>query len=95
MPSSTQNCENSKDPVTGECYKKTGRLTRIFVRNGIKIEGSASDAKIMVAYVNDGVVWDKNDGKWKYKDGDEYRNITKENIKVVPDTAYSGNLCVA
>lgn len=92
MPSSTQNCENSKDPVTGECYKKTGRLTRIFVRNGIKIEGSASDAKIMVAYVNDGVVWDKNDGKWKYKDGDEYRNITKENIKVVPDTAYSGNL---
>ena len=92
MPSSTQNCENSKDPVTGECYKKTGRLTRIFVRNGIKIEGSASDAKIMVAYVNDGVVWDKNDGKWKYKDGDVLKEITAEQIKVVPDTAYSGNL---
>lgn len=90
MPSSTQNCENSKDPVTNKCYKKTGRLTRIFVRDGIQIDGSASDAKIMVAYVNDDVVW--KDGAWKYKDGDEYRNITKENIKVVPDTAYSGNL---
>ena len=87
MPSSTQNCENSKDPVTNKCYKKTGRLTRIFVRDGIQIDGSASDAKIMVAYVNDDVVW--KDGAWKYKDGDEYRNITKENIKVVPDTAYS------
>ena len=99
MPSSTQNCENSKDPVTNKCYKKTGRLTRIFVRDGIQIDGSASDAKIMVAYVNDDVQW--VNGKWVVpdengsivdKDGNKYKNITKENIEVVPDTAYSGNL---
>ena len=91
MPSEKQNCYESRGRTNeGDCHSKAGRLTRVFSKEGIEIKGSASDARILVAYVNDDVEW--QDGAWKYKDGDNYKNITEENLKVVPDDEYAGNL---
>ncbi|WP_405323108.1 cadherin domain-containing protein [Fibrobacter sp.] len=91
MPSEKQNCDATLVSGSGECeYPKTGRLTRIFSKEGVNIQGSASDARILVAYVNDDVEW--VDNAWKIKDGDEYKEITEENLKIVSDDEYAGNL---
>jgi hypothetical protein len=72
MPSSVQN-ENGK----------TGRLTRIFLRDSIGINASANDSKIQVAYVGSDAQWNESTNTWDFDES---------NITVVPDTNYAGNL---
>ena len=62
---------------------KTGRLTRIFLRDSIGINASANDTKIQVAYVDDEAIWDESQNAW---------NFDASKITVVHDTNYAGNL---
>ena len=62
---------------------KTGRLTRIFLRDSIGINASANDTKIQVAYVDDEATWDESQNAW---------NFDASKITVVHDTNYAGNL---
>ena len=64
--------------------KKTGRLTRIFSRDGFHFENSANDMRIQVVYVNDDAVWDDASQSWK--------NVDLTKATVVPDSNYAGNL---
>lgn len=63
--------------------KTTGRLTRIFTQQGINIQSSANDTKIQVAYVGSDATWDSENKRW---------NFDENEITVVHDTAYAGNL---
>lgn len=63
--------------------KTTGRLTRIFTQQGINIQSSANDTKIQVAYVGSDATWDSDNNRW---------NFDENEITVVHDTAYAGNL---
>jgi hypothetical protein len=54
MPSNTKNAN-----------RKTGRLTRIFSRDGFNLDGSANDLKIQVAIVNDNATWNAAAQKWE------------------------------
>ncbi len=76
MPSGAQNANG-----------KTGRLTRIFTRDGVNIDGSANDTKIQVAYVDNTAKW--NGSSWEKSDGSP---IDVSAITVVADTNYAGNL---
>ena len=62
--------------------KKTGRLTRVFSKNGFNFENSANDMKIQVAYVNDEATWN----------GTAWENVDLSKITVVADSNYAGNL---
>ena len=62
---------------------KTGRLTRIFLRDSIGIHSSANDTKIQVAYVDNEATWDDSKNAW---------NFDASKITVVHDTNYAGNL---
>ncbi len=73
MPSKKQNANG-----------KTGRLTRVFSKDGINIQNSANDSKIQVVYVNDEATWDAENGVWQ--------GLNTETMKVVADTNYAGNL---
>ncbi len=79
MPSAAKNKQASNG-----LYGKTGRLTRIFSRDGFNFESAANDAKIRVAYVNDEATWNADTKTWD--------NVDLEKITVVPDTNYAGNL---
>ena len=79
MPSAAQNSKASKNQ-----YKKAGRLTRIFSRDGFDFESAANDAKIQVAYVNDEATWNNDTKSWE--------NVDLSKIKVVADTNYAGNV---
>ena len=52
--------------------KKTGRLTRIFSRDGFNFENSANDMKIQVAIVKDNATWDETAQMWKNLNEPEY-----------------------
>ena len=71
MPSSKKNANG-----------KTGRLTRIFSKDGIDIQNSANDSKIQVAYVNDEATWN----------GSSWENIDTLTMMIVADSNYAGNL---
>ncbi len=73
MPSKTQNANG-----------KTGRLTRVFSRDGFNFINSANDMKIQVAYVNDEATWNETTQSWD--------NLDKSKITVVSDSNYAGNL---
>lgn len=73
MPSNKQNAN-----------KKTGRLTRVFSRDGFNFENSANDMKIQVVYVNDEATWDETTQSWD--------NFDLSKATVVPDSNYAGNL---
>ncbi len=73
MPSKTQNANG-----------KTGRLTRVFSRDGFHFDNSANDMKIKVAYVNDEATWNDETNSWD--------NVDVSKITVVADTDYAGNL---
>ena len=73
MPSKKQNAN-----------KKTGRLTRVFSKNGFNFENSANDMKIQVAYVNDEATWNETNNSWD--------NVDVSKITVVADSNYAGNL---
>lgn len=45
--------------------KKTGRLTRIFSRDGFNFDGSANDLRIQVAIANENAVWNSSTQKWE------------------------------
>jgi hypothetical protein len=79
MPTAQKNSEASNGS-----YKKTGRLTRIFSRDGFNFESAANDAKIQVAYVNDEATWNNDTKSWD--------NVDLSKIKVVADTNYAGNV---
>ena len=73
MPSKTQNAN-----------KKTGRLTRVFSRDGFKFDNSANDMRIQVVYVNDDATWNETTQRWD--------NFDLSKATVVPDSNYAGNL---
>ena len=52
--------------------KKTGRLTRIFSRDGFNFQGSANDLRIQVAIVNDNATWNENTQMWENLNGPDY-----------------------
>lgn len=71
MPSSIHNANG-----------KSGRLTRIFSRDGINIESSANDAQIQVVYVNEDATWN----------GSSWEGVNTETMTIVSDVNYEGNL---
>ena len=73
MPSKTQNEK-----------KKTGRLTRVFSRDGFKFDNSANDMRIQVVYVNDDATWNDETQSWD--------NLNWNTATIVPDSNYAGNL---
>ena len=73
MPSKTQNAN-----------KKTGRLTRVFSRDGFKFDNSANDMRIQVVYVNDDATWNDETQSWD--------NLNWNTATIVPDSNYAGNL---
>ena len=77
MPSRAQNQKYSEGKS-----RRTGRLTRIFSRDGINIQNSANDTKIKVVYVNDDAEWN----------GSSWENINTATMTVVADTNYAGDL---
>ena len=73
MPSKAQNAN-----------KKTGRLTRIFSKEGFNFHSAANDTKIQVVYVNDGATWNDNTNSWD--------NLDMASATIVVDSLYAGNL---
>lgn len=73
MPSNKQNAN-----------KKTGRLTRVFSRDGFDFNNSANDLRIQVVYVNDDATWNETTQSWD--------NFDLSKATVVPDSNYAGNL---
>ena len=61
---------------------KSGRLTRIFSRDGINIGVSANDAKIQVVYVNEDATWN----------GSSWEGVDTETMTIVSNVNYAGNL---
>lgn len=59
-----------------------GRLTRIFVRDGFKIDNSAHQPKIQVVYVPDGQKFDRTKNEWDLSNTNEFTYTS----------AYRGNL---
>ncbi len=52
--------------------KKTGRLTRIFSRDGFNFENSANNLRIQVAIVNDNATWNNTTQMWENLNEPEY-----------------------
>lgn len=52
--------------------KKTGRLTRIFSRDGFNFENSANNLRIQVAIVNDDATWNNTTQMWENLNEPEY-----------------------
>ena len=73
MPSNKQNAN-----------RKTGRLTRIFSRDGFNFDNSANDMRIQVAYVNDDATWNEGNHEWE--------NLDASRMTFVSDDNYAGNL---
>ena len=73
MPSAKQNANG-----------KTGRLTRIFSKDGFHFENSANDMRIQVVYVNSDATWNDGTSSWD--------NLKKDEMTVVADSNYAGNL---
>lgn len=61
---------------------KTGRLTRIFSKDGFNFHKSANDTKIQIVYVNDEASWN----------GSSWNNFDLSKSVVVADSNYAGNL---
>lgn len=61
-----------------------GRLTRLYVRDGLNIQGAANAAKIQILYVNDGAEWN----------GSTWENFDLESSEVVANIDYGGNLLI-
>lgn len=61
-----------------------GRLTRLYVRDGLNIQGAANAAKIQVLYVNDDATWN----------GSTWENFDLESSAVVANIDYGGNLLI-
>lgn len=64
--------------------QKGGRLTRLYVRDGLNIQGAANAAKIQILYVNDGATWN----------GSTWENFDLESSEVVNNIDYGGNLLI-
>ena len=60
--------------------KKTGRLTRIFSRDGFNLQGSANDLKIQVAIVNDKATWNENTQRWENLNEPELNSANDEYV---------------
>ena len=73
MPSAKQNANG-----------KTGRLTRVFSKDGFKFENSANDMRIQVVYVNKEATWNDETGTWE--------NLDASGMTYVSDDSYAGNL---
>ena len=73
MPSKAQNANN-----------KTGRLTRIFSRDGFNFHSAANDTKIRVVYVNEDATWNVKTNSWD--------NLDLDSATIVVDSLYAGNL---
>ena len=52
--------------------KKTGRLTRIFSRDGFNFQNSANNLRIQVAIVNDNATWNNSTQMWENLNEPEY-----------------------
>ena len=61
-----------------------GRLTRIFLRDGLTIKDAANDCKILVVYVNEEATWNSTTNSW---DGLDLSKAT-----IIDDKNYKGNL---
>jgi hypothetical protein len=61
MPSSKHNAN-----------RKSGRLTRIFSRDGFNFQNSANNLRIQVAIVNDNATWNNSTQMWENLNGPEY-----------------------
>lgn len=64
--------------------KRHGRLTRIFLRDGLTIKDAANDCKILVVYVNENATWNSTTNSW---DGLDLSKAT-----IIDDKNYEGNL---
>lgn len=64
--------------------KKTGRLTRIFSKNGFNFHSAANDTKIQVVYVNEDAEWNVSTNSWS--------NLNLDSATIVVDSLYAGNL---
>lgn len=64
--------------------KRHGRLTRIFLRDGLTIKDAANDCKILVVYVNEEATWNSTTNSW---DGLDLSKAT-----IIDDKNYEGNL---
>ena len=82
-----------------------GKLTRIYSQNGYNFSNSANDMKIVVAYVNEGLAFNKTTMKWDiaepqsksgYPDqpanGSSWEFTDADKIKVISNKDYAGNL---
>ncbi len=67
--------------------KKTGRLTRIFSRDGFNFDGSANDLRIQVAVANENAVWNSSTQKWENLNEPEWDPSISE-WKVSDDKPY-------
>ena len=63
---------------------RDGRLTRIFLRDGLTIKDAANDCKILVVYVNEEATWNSTTNSW---DGLDLSKAT-----IFDDKNYGGNL---
>ena len=63
---------------------RDGRLTRIFLRDGLTIKDAANDCKILVVYVNENATWNSTTNSW---DGLDLSKAT-----IIDDKNYEGNL---
>ena len=83
-----------------------GKLTRIYSQNGFNFSNSANDMKIIVAYVDEGVTFDRTTMKWDVaapasKDppyqnqpanGSSWEFTDIDKINILSNTDYAGNL---
>ena len=67
--------------------KKTGRLTRIFSRDGFNVMGSANDLRIQVAIANENAVWNSSTQMWENLNEPEW-DASASNWKVSEDKPY-------
>jgi hypothetical protein len=63
----------------------TGRLTRIFVKNGFQLDNSAHKPRIQVMYVPEGLAWDRGTGEWDLTE-------VQDSTKFTYVEEYQGNL---
>lgn len=69
---------------THNANHKNGRLTRIFLRDGLTIMPASNNTHIEVVYVNSEATWDKAGQQWK--------NFVIHDTTVVKNSEYAGNL---
>ena len=83
-----------------------GKLTRIYSQNGFNFSNSANDMKIIVAYVDDGVTFDRTTMKWDVAapaskappyenqpaNGSSWEFTDIDKINLLSNTDYAGNL---